>query len=118
MVAHQCSGYYLDMVSVIECHDSIPTELAPVVFIPNVFSPNNDMSNDVFRLRGENISQVDIKVYDRWGDLVFATQDINESWTGRNKNKDCPTGVYYYMANISFTNGETIIKRGNVTLLR
>jgi gliding motility-associated-like protein len=89
-----------------------------IIFIPNIFSPNNDGANDIFRLQGKNISQLDIKVYDRWGNIVFETQDKNEAWTGHYNSKDCPEGVYYYLANITFTNGETTMKKGNVTLIR
>jgi gliding motility-associated-like protein len=89
-----------------------------VSYLPNVFTPNNDGANDVFRMRGENINQIDMKVYNRWGNLVFETQDINEGWDGKYKSKECEAGVYFYIANVTYKDGSGTLKKGNVTLIR
>jgi gliding motility-associated-like protein len=88
------------------------------VFIPNCFSPNGDGINDSFRIVGENIDHLELRIYNRWGNLVFETSDKNEAWTGRIKNSDCPTGEYCYLAIITFSNGEKMEKKGTLTLLK
>jgi gliding motility-associated-like protein len=47
-------------------------------FIPNTFSPNNDGNNDVLFVRGKNIQEINLSVYDRWGQRVFETHNVNE----------------------------------------
>ncbi len=75
--------------------------------LPNVFSPNNDGENDFFRPRAYRfVSKVEIKIYNRWGDLVFeGSFDTPEefSWNGqiRNSNKIVGPGVYYYVCDVT-----------------
>ncbi|MEI6124685.1 MAG: gliding motility-associated C-terminal domain-containing protein [Bacteroidota bacterium] len=88
------------------------------VFIPNIFSPNKDGQNDVFRVRGPEIDSAHLQVYNRWGNLVFESKDINQGWDGTYKGQDCEAGVYAFWATINFTNGQTIVKSGNITLIR
>lgn len=95
-----------------------PPDEVSIVFIPNIFSPNSDGQNDVMFVRGKNIYSIEFLIYDRWGEQVFETSNINIGWNGKYKNKDCEPGVYVYVANISFTNGESVLKKGNVTLVR
>jgi gliding motility-associated-like protein len=53
------------------------------MYVPNSFSPNNDRVNDVFYVKGDGFEDFDIRIFDRWGELVFSTSDINEGWDGR-----------------------------------
>jgi gliding motility-associated-like protein len=89
-----------------------------IFYLPNIFSPNNDGHNDKLFVRGENINNIEFKIYDRWGELVFETNDINRGWDGKYKTKNCSEGVYTFIANVTFTNGETTIMKGNVTIIR
>lgn len=89
-----------------------------VVYVPNIFSPNNDGNNDILYVRSANIQELNFSIYNRWGEKVFETHDKNEGWNGNYKGKQCPPGVYYYMAEVVFTNGEKLMKKGNVTLVR
>ncbi len=77
----------------------------PEYELPNVFSPNDDGKNDHFNpLPGYHfVKNVDIKIYDRWGLLMFATDDPNILWDGKNQNtkKDCPDGVYFYVCTVN-----------------
>jgi gliding motility-associated-like protein len=111
------SAFYIDDVSVIAIEEPVPDK-ENVVYLPNVFSPNGDGKNDLFYARGENISQLNLKVYNRWGELVFESKDINAGWDGKYKGKECAEGVYFYVAEVTFANGETAVKKGNVTLIR
>lgn len=89
-----------------------------IVGLPNSFTPNNDRINDVFRIPpGNNFALKNFSVYNRFGNLVFNTTDINKGWDGKYKGKDCPVGVYVYLIKGSDTKGEIFVK-SIVTLLR
>ena len=64
------------------------------------------------------MAQSEMKIYDRWGTLVFSSASAETGWDGRYKGTDCQVGVYFFIAEITFKNGETLIKKGNVTLVR
>ncbi len=89
------------------------------VFIPNAFSPNNDGYNDEFLIYGANIVQVkQLDIYDRWGNLVFSQKDLGttKGWDGRYQGKLLNTGVYIYVLNVKFRNGEIQWFSGDVSL--
>jgi gliding motility-associated-like protein len=95
------------------------------VFVPNAFSPNNDRLNDVFRAvsTGDNITRFSMKIFDRWGALIFESNDIYEGWTGEVKTELAPSDTYiwiitYQQSSVSTNNVSTVSKRGTVVLLR
>jgi gliding motility-associated-like protein len=110
------SYYFFDNFSLCPCEDTIPPPNN--VYIPNVFSPNRDGKNDKFYIRGVNIKEIDMKVYNRWGNLVYVSKDVHEGWDGRYKSNDCAEGVYFYIAEVTFADGTISVKKGNVTLIR
>jgi len=89
--------------------------------IPNAFSPNNDLVNDIFCLQGWDIclSEFIVIVYDRWGEKVFESKDPNFCWDGTYKSKlmDSQVFVYYIKAKYTHTDKE-IIKEGNISLIK
>jgi gliding motility-associated-like protein len=87
------------------------------VFIPSGFSPNGDLVNDILYARGICIVELDFKVYDRWGELIFSTSDQNIGWDGTFKGKPALSGVYVYTVSAK-VKGSIINAQGNVTLLR
>ena len=86
--------------------------------VPNAFSPNGDGVNDKVFVRGFGISKVSFQIFNRWGELVFATTDINTGWDGYYKGKLQPQDVYHYSAVVEFYTGEKLAKKGDITLLR
>ena len=113
------SYYFFDNFSLCPCSDTLPpSQPENSVFTPNVFSPNDDGSNDIFYVKGENIDQINMKVFNRWGNLVFETNNPAQGWDGRSHGKECAVGVYFYTATITFSNGASEQKMGNVTLVR
>ncbi|MFZ1558364.1 MAG: gliding motility-associated C-terminal domain-containing protein, partial [Saprospiraceae bacterium] len=68
-------------------------------YIPNIFTPyNSDGTNDFFRVYAEEASEfISIKVYDRWCEKVFATEDLNKSWDGLYNGRKLAQGVYTYI---------------------
>ncbi|HNW88912.1 MAG TPA: gliding motility-associated C-terminal domain-containing protein [Bacteroidales bacterium] len=113
------SYYFFDNFSLCPCEDTIPTQdPEPVVYIPNIFTPNNDAHNDVFYVRGQQIESLHLMVYNRWGNKVFESYDIKQGWNGTQNSQKCGEGVFFYVADVGFTNGESTVKKGTVTLVR
>ena len=93
-------------------------EVAPTVAVPNAFTPNGDDNNDVFRLVNPGELEVNyLRVFNRWGEQVFFTDDKYQAWDGRLRGEECPTGTYFYVISIRAGN-EDIPFRGDVTLIR
>jgi gliding motility-associated-like protein len=89
----------------------------PIVVVPNVFTPNNDGQNDLFKVGGTGIKELTIVVYNRWGQVVFETNQINAGWDGRtNSGIEVPEGTYFYVIEVTTTTKETYT--GYVTLIR
>ena len=87
--------------------------------IPNIFSPNNDGVNDVFRpfFLGE-VDVLEVRVYNRWGNLVFESSDTsNPGWNGVYNDKDAPSDVYLWEIRVGI-NGDIKQETGQVTLVR
>ncbi|MBX3165015.1 MAG: PKD domain-containing protein [Bacteroidetes bacterium] len=89
------------------------------VYVPDVFTPNGDGLNDVFQVKGLGISKFNMRIFDRWGHLIFESNDINQSWDGRARNSDSPIkeGVYIWKARIMDIFGKTHDLSGHVTAL-
>lgn len=98
--------------------DVRPPQCADDVFIPTAFSPNGDDSNDVLMVRSNYITEMELIIYNRWGQEVFATKDQNIGWSGRLGGEELAPDVYAYWLKARCQDGEEIIKRGNVSLLR
>ncbi len=104
--------------------DSIEVEsyCEPVVFIPNAFSPNNDGINDRYMIVNTGVRSYEITIYNRWGEEIFTTRDITNSWDGQYRGAPAMEGVYYYIIRYEGV-GEGAIKSiinksGVLTLLR
>jgi len=90
----------------------------PFIYVPNAFTPNNDGKNDILYAYGDIIDELYFAVYDRWGELMFETNDIAKGWDGTYKGKKLDPAVFVYYIKAICRDEETFIKRGNVTLLR
>lgn len=88
------------------------------LFVPDIFAPNGNGVNDVLYVRGSGISSLKFRVYDRWGQKVFQTEDISQGWDGNFQGKPLDTGVFVYTLEGSFMSGESFSQKGNVTLKR
>jgi gliding motility-associated-like protein len=88
------------------------------IYIPNIFSPNGDLNNDVLYVRSHNIKTMDLNIYNRWGEKVFETKDINMGWDGTYKNAKCNEGVFVWYLTGTLKDDKTIVKKGNITLIR
>lgn len=89
------------------------------LLIPSAFSPNADGINDLFRAVNSNpIETFNLIVYNRWGNLLFETDNILTGWNGSYKNTDSEMGVYVYFIEVTFEGGVAKTYKGNVTLIR
>jgi gliding motility-associated-like protein len=88
------------------------------VFVPNAFSPNGDGQNDVLFAYGPCIKSMDFMVFDRWGNMMFETENINEGWDGRYHGLPMNSGTYAYVLNTVMVDDSVIQKKGSVELLR
>jgi len=96
----------------------VTSDCADDIFIPNIFSPNNDGNNDVLYVRSHNLKDMKFCIYNRWGEMVFESKDINKGWDGRYKKGECNTGVYVYYLTGTLKDGKQVFKKGDVTLFR
>ena len=89
------------------------------LYVPTGFSPNNDGNNDVYFISGEHISELNFKVYNRWGQLLFESNDptLNWSWDGIFNGQKLQSGVYAYALYAKTEKGEIINKAGNITIM-
>ncbi len=87
------------------------------IFVPDAFSPNNDGNNDKLFVRG-SIKDFTFSVFNRWGEMVFKTQNQTESWDGTYRGKELDGGVFVYYLNGFDAAGNTINKKGNITLVK
>jgi len=97
--------------------EDIPCD-EPFVYLPNAFSPNGDGMNDVLYVRGEQIQQMLLIVYNRLGQEVFRSNDPARGWDGRFQNEDLPPDVYGYHLEVSCFDGGRYVSNGSVTLIR
>lgn len=88
--------------------------------IPNVFTPNGDGQNDVFKIKIKGEEEFDLKVWNRWGGVVFSTTDANKMWNGKTNNtgEDNPEGTYYYVLKYKLRGQQEKTLRGSITLIR
>ena len=88
-------------------------------FVPSAFSPNGDGKNDVFRISHLRFNKlVEFSVYNRWGERVFHTANIEEGWDGWYKTEPQDMGVYNYFIIVGMNDGRTKTYKGTVTLVR
>lgn len=68
----------------------------PSLYIPSIFTPNGDGINDTFRAFGTRISYYRLDIFNRWGDLLFTSEKMEQGWDGTHLNMPSPVGVYSY----------------------
>lgn len=96
----------------------VPADVLPLIGVPTAFSPNNDGENDFLFVKGAAIEKMDLKIFNRWGQLVFETIDPNKGWDGTFNGQPQPIDAYAYVLNVTFIDGTSKLLKGNITLLR
>jgi len=106
-----CTASDTVSVDVIEDHSN---------WLPNAFTPNGDGNNDYFQMYGnlEGVHEMQIMIFDRWGEEVYESSSTDFKWDGTYKGKPAPLGVYAFVLKLNFLDGSDKMKKGSVTLIR
>jgi gliding motility-associated-like protein len=86
--------------------------------LPNSFSPNGDGVNDILYVRGNNITQMSLMIYNRYGQKVFESNSQTVGWDGKMNGRNLNPGVFGYYLEVYFTDGTRQINKGDITLVR
>jgi gliding motility-associated-like protein len=92
--------------------------VAENIYIPNAFTPNEDGINDIFLVKSTIIKNMHLEIYNRWGNKVFETDNINKGWDGKYKDEPQPVDSYGYFFTGECIQGEKITLKGNVSMLK
>ncbi|MBK3517631.1 PKD domain-containing protein [Carboxylicivirga marina] len=110
--------------------EAVIAEEAGSISFPNAFTPNPAGSSGGYYKPGssdnfvfypfvhEGIVEYELRIYTRWGEMIFESQDINIGWDGYHRDKICAGGVYIWKVKCRYSNGNIEIKTGDVTLFR
>jgi gliding motility-associated-like protein len=116
--------YYLTTTNQLGCkaYDTINVKfffLPPDVYLPNIFTPNADNLNDVFRPIALGIRSLEgFTVFDRWGNTMFTTSQIGKGWDGNYKGTKQSSGSYVWQISATDYTGKRILRKGNFVLVR
>ncbi len=88
------------------------------VYFPSAFSPNGDGVNDTFNFYSEGVKSVNLKIFNRWGEMIFQSDSPMKLWDGKFKNQYQSVGAYVYLAVVTQYDDKEVIYKGTVTLLR
>ncbi len=90
----------------------------PTLFITDAFSPNVDEVNDKFSVKGGALKTFNFMIYNRWGEKLYETDDLNFAWDGTYKGQDQPQDVYMFYCYYTGFDGKKYSTKGTITLLR
>jgi gliding motility-associated-like protein len=92
---------------------------SPLLHVPNAFTANRDGLNDEWGIRDVFVKDYHLRVYNRWGQLIFETKDKDVQWKGESDNTDInQSDVYVYLVTYTGWDGSSKTLRGNVTVIR
>ena len=118
-------GSYLVMLIVTDgfCYDTayvtIEVIKESVIIVPNVFTPNGDGSNDMFKLIELNLKIIEGEIYNRWGQKLYTWNNLNGGWDGKTPSGDlAPDGTYFYIIKATGEDDVEYLKKGSVSLIR
>jgi gliding motility-associated-like protein len=106
------------------CYDSATITVnvndIEVIYIPAAFTPNGDNVNDVFYVYGNSIINFHMYIFDRWGEVIYESGNIQQGWDGTSKGNKIPDGVYSYRINYSKKSDPTkkLTKIGSLSMLK
>ena len=90
----------------------------PLLDVPNAFTPGRFGTNSILKVVGFGIIRMDFRIYNRWGKLIFESDNPNVGWDGNYLGTPQPMEVYAYTLEAEFSNGVHISKKGDITLVR
>jgi gliding motility-associated-like protein len=90
----------------------------PDIYVPNAFTPDVDGNNDKVFVRGNNLSEMKLSIFHRWGEKVFETTNQTKGWDGTFKGRECDPAVFVYYLEVTCIGNDTYFEKGNITLIR
>jgi len=119
---YQAGDYYVYVEDQNGCFDysnSVTVDEVPrtELYVPNTFTPNADWHNEVFTVYGENIKEYSLKIFNRWGDLLFESNDIQKHWDGYFKGRKVDENKYLYYIEIIGEDDVLFTKSGIINLI-
>jgi gliding motility-associated-like protein len=99
------------VLNVIECKETF-------LWVPSAFTPDGDGDNDLFGAYGINIKEFKIVIWDKWGQMLFFSHDLNKRWNGKFYDRLCQDDVYTYRISYRDINNKYHEKIGRVTLFK
>jgi len=104
---------------IVSVSNTIAVEKPLALYAPNAFSPDGDGVNDLFSVKGQGAENFSLEVYNRWGQLVYQSDNLNEEWNGEYRGSQVPMGTYVYQVKALNVSGDkTMVKKGAVVLVR
>ncbi len=97
---------------------NVQTLINPLLDVPNAFTPGRFGQNSVIKVAGYGITSMIWKIYNRWGQVVFETNDPTQGWDGNFRGNPEPMDVYAYTISATFSDGTKTTKSGDITLIR
>jgi gliding motility-associated-like protein len=107
--ANGCASNYCDTISILNPN---------IIAVPDAFTPNGDNMNDVLKVRGGPVKEMELRIFNEWGKQVFISNSQNEGWDGNYNGAAQPVGIYEYSVKGNTDNNETISMHGVVNLIR
>lgn len=109
--------------------DAVLVDAGGYIDFPNAFTPDplggangaydpNMLNNDVFFPVFDGVEEYQLQIYNRWGELLYESEDIHRGWDGYYRGNLAQQGVYVWRAQVTFTDGKQVIRAGDLTLLR
>jgi gliding motility-associated-like protein len=105
-----------------DCTDTlckpVEAQIDPLLDVPNAFTPGRFGRNSYINVTGFGIAKMSWRIYNRWGQIVFETNNRKVGWDGTYKGQLQPMDVYAYTLDVEFTDGRKVRKTGDITLIR
>jgi gliding motility-associated-like protein len=99
--------------------NAVSVEKPYALYSPNAFSPDGDGINDLFKISGQGMIDFQIEIFNRWGQMVYKSNDLSNGWDGTFKGKNLPTGTFVYKIKTSkYGVEQKLVKSGTVALVR
>ena len=120
VTAQESVTYYLTVKSSNGCfnYDTINISFNGSIYVPNSFTPNGNGGNDIFYVYGKDIIEFDLTIFDRWGEQIFHSTNLDFGWDGTYRGTIAKTETYVWKVKYKDVLGETGTLFGTVTLIR
>ncbi|MEN8958612.1 MAG: gliding motility-associated C-terminal domain-containing protein, partial [Flavobacteriales bacterium] len=114
------TDYIANLIDTFGCKitDTVRILMDGSIYIPNSFTPNRDFKNEYFVISARDLIEFKIEIFNRWGELIYESEDIEKSWDGTYKGNDVPTGTYIWKLTYMDARLLRTTKYGHINLLR